>query len=129
MSRPFVRTLWTLVSLLPMAFARTDTSSLSGTVTDPSGGGVPSANISLKSKATGAVRNAVMASHGWYQFNLIASGVYEVTVEAPGSNEVLRRQRSGSGSPAGEVESAAQTVLRDGSLAKVWLRREITSVI
>lgn len=96
MCRSFIRYSFLLAALLPAAFAQTDTASLAGVVTDPSGAAIPKAAIALKNRSTGATRNALADSDGRYQINLIAPGLYDVTVEAAGfkqsSGENIRIQ-------------------------------------
>src|SRR6266446_1528867 len=70
--------------LLRIVFAQTDTGSLAGSVTDPTRAGVPKASVTLKNKATSAMRNANTGSDGRYQFNLLTPGVYEITVDSSG---------------------------------------------
>src|SRR5262245_50632058 len=65
-------------------FAQTDTSILTGLVTDPSGAAVSGAAIQLRSAATAAVRSTVSAADGRYQFSLVPPGEYEVSAEAAG---------------------------------------------
>jgi hypothetical protein len=84
MSNLSVRLLCALLLLAAVAVGQTDTSSLTGFVTDASGGGVPNVVVELKSKATGALRTAKATSEGHYQFNLIPPGLYEITAEAAG---------------------------------------------
>jgi hypothetical protein len=71
------------------ASAQTDTASLSGQVTDPSGGAVAGAAVTLKSKATSSSRQATSGADGEYQFSLVAPGMYELTVEANGFKEFV----------------------------------------
>src|SRR5215510_8349486 len=70
--------------LATTVFAQTDTSILTGLVTDPSGAAVSGAAIQLRSAATAAVRSTVSATDGRYQFSLVPPGEYEVTAEAAG---------------------------------------------
>jgi len=67
-----------------VGFSQTDTGSLSGQVTDPSGAAVGNALVHLKNQATGVVRSATSSSAGRYQFSLLAPGLYELTIEASG---------------------------------------------
>jgi Carboxypeptidase regulatory-like domain len=70
-------------------FSQTDTGSLSGIVTDPSAGAISSAAVHLKNRGTGAVRSSLSAADGRYQFNLLAPGLYELSVEASGFKKFL----------------------------------------
>jgi hypothetical protein len=60
------------------------TTSLRGTVTDPSGGVVPDAHVRLTGAATGALRSTRTGAAGVYEFNQIQPGNYSLTVTAPG---------------------------------------------
>lgn len=58
--------------------------SLSGVVTDATGGVVPGISIELKNAATGDVRETLTASDGTYHFSQLPPGAYELTAKAPG---------------------------------------------
>ena len=60
------------------------TTSLRGTVTDPSGNAVFAANVALVDAESKTERNASSGSQGEYQFLLIAPGTYSLSVTAPG---------------------------------------------
>ncbi len=71
--------------LLPIALtAQTDTSSLSGRVTDAQGGAIAGAKIRLQNAATGSQRNTICNSNGDYVFTIIPSGKYEVEAGSQG---------------------------------------------
>ena len=61
--------------------------SLSGTVTDQSGGLVPSAAITVTNADTGASRSTVSDAAGRYEFSSLAVGHYEVRGVKPGFTE------------------------------------------
>src|SRR6266478_6937664 len=60
------------------------TSSLRGTVTDPSGKAVAGAGVVLSSAETKTARNVATGDQGEYQFLLVPPGTYTLTVTAPG---------------------------------------------
>jgi hypothetical protein len=60
------------------------TSSLSGVVTDPSGGVVPNVQITLRNLETGFERKISASDAGQYLFNAVPVGLYSVHSEAPG---------------------------------------------
>jgi Carboxypeptidase regulatory-like domain len=60
------------------------TGALTGTVTDPSGGVVAGAKVTLTSAATGQVRSTTTESDGSYKFSLIPPGNYKLTFAAAG---------------------------------------------
>lgn len=70
-------------------WAQSDLASISGTVTDPSGALVPSAQISVISEATGAVHKTVTNASGFYTIPGIAPGHYTVAVDAPGFRRLI----------------------------------------
>jgi hypothetical protein len=75
----------------PRALAQSDTSSISGTVTDPSGAVVPNAKITAKNDATGQVRNVTSNSVGAYTITNVPSGSYTVSVEAQGFQTAVQQ--------------------------------------
>jgi hypothetical protein len=68
----------------PTASAQTDTSSLSGRVTDAQAAAVSGVQITLHNQATGAERKVVSDSNGEYTFTLIPAGRYVIEAAAPG---------------------------------------------
>ncbi len=80
-----------LVVAGPCALAQSDTSSLSGTVTDPSGAVVPGATVSARNDANGQIRNATTNSVGAYTITNVPSGGYTVTVEAKGFQTAVQQ--------------------------------------
>ncbi len=80
-----------LVVAGPCAMAQSDTSSLSGTVTDPSGAVVPGANVSARNDANGQTRNVTTNSVGAYTLTNVPSGSYTVTVEAKGFQTAVQQ--------------------------------------
>lgn len=66
------------------AFAQTETGTLSGTVTDPSGAVVSGANVTVTAVGTKAVRTAQSDANGRYVVTNLQPGVYDVSVENAG---------------------------------------------
>jgi len=60
------------------------TGALTGTVTDPSGGVVPGAAVTLTSTETNQARSATTGNDGTYRFSLIPPGTYRVGFAAKG---------------------------------------------
>lgn len=83
-----LRNLLFVVCLPLLMFAKTaaaqDTSSLNGTVTDPSGAVVPNAKVTVHSNATRDDRSAITNGSGSFIVTNVLSGDYSVKVEAPG---------------------------------------------
>src|SRR3984893_12661108 len=70
--------------------AQVSGATLSGTVNDPSGAVVPSAEVSARNTATGVTRQATADSAGFYSLPNLLPGDYEVTVTAPGFNTAVQ---------------------------------------
>jgi Carboxypeptidase regulatory-like domain len=64
------------------------TGGISGTVTDPSGAVVSSANVNLKSSSTGETQSTVTSSTGLYNFPLLKPGTYSVSISQSGFRTV-----------------------------------------
>src|SRR5436190_20479013 len=60
------------------------TSSLSGTVIDPSGALIPGADVIVKSANTGAIFRTVSSADGTFTVPALGTGDYSVTVTAKG---------------------------------------------
>ena len=80
-----------VVSLLQLSFlaisqvasAQTLYGSLTGNVTDGSGGSVPNAKVEILNVATGVSRQAVTDERGGYLVSDLQAGTYRVTISAP----------------------------------------------
>lgn len=74
-----------VASLIPRTLrAQSWNSHLEGLITDPSGGVIPQAQVTLKSIASGQVRQTQTDQQGFYTFPLMPVGAYDLTVAAPG---------------------------------------------
>jgi hypothetical protein len=82
-----------LFSLLVSAPARAQVAgaTLSGTVTDPNGSGVPNATVSIKNTATGIVREVTTDAAGFYSAPNLTPGGYDVTISAPGFSTQVQK--------------------------------------
>ncbi|MBI4876561.1 MAG: TonB-dependent receptor, partial [Acidobacteria bacterium] len=79
-------------ALLPQAcFGQAFTASLTGLVTDPTGGVVTGATMKLKNTATAEERQAKTGDEGRYTFSQLLPGVYELTGEAQGFRTFVQR--------------------------------------
>lgn len=85
--------LFGLLMLLGLAMpARAQVTALiKGTITDPSGAGIPSASVSVRNMETGVSRNATSEADGTYLFLALPVGPYEVTVSKSGFQDSTRR--------------------------------------
>jgi hypothetical protein len=72
------------------ALAQTVTGTLGGRVVDSTGAVIANAKISAKGEQTGLLRNVVTNAEGYYVFNLMPLGSYEVVASAPGF-EVIKK--------------------------------------
>jgi len=77
-----------LIALAASLFAQNETASLAGRVVDPTGLGVPAAEIQLTRSATGAVRTDKTGASGEYRFDLLDPGDYTIRVTAAGFKTV-----------------------------------------
>jgi Carboxypeptidase regulatory-like domain/TonB dependent receptor len=62
---------------------------LSGTVTDTSGGAIPNAQLTIEHVSTGTVRHVATDSAGFYTAPNLAPGIYQVTFSAPSFTTVV----------------------------------------
>jgi hypothetical protein len=74
---------------VPVALGQTS-SSLSGFVSDPSGAGIASANVTAKKVSTGMVRVTVTDSDGRFQVPALPVGDYEIVASKPGFSQEIR---------------------------------------
>ncbi len=75
---------------LVTAHAQVAGATLSGTVTDPSGGVLPQAAISIKNVATGVTRTSTTSAAGFYSVPNLLPGIYEVRAAAQGFSTELQ---------------------------------------
>ena len=65
-------------------FAQRDLGTITGTITDPQGGAVANARVTIIEDATGLTYEAQTDQSGTYSRPLLKPGTYTVSVEAPG---------------------------------------------
>jgi outer membrane receptor protein involved in Fe transport len=70
--------------------AQLTTATISGTVTDASGGVIPGASVSVLQVETGSVRTTVSDDEGRYRVPLLQPGAYEVSAELVGFQTAVR---------------------------------------
>ncbi len=73
-----------IVSLCLAAAAFGQATTISGTVTDPTGAAMPSITVTLSSLDTGAQREVKSDTEGRYNFAQVPPGLYRITAKAPG---------------------------------------------
>lgn len=77
--------LWMTLFFVAPTWAQTGTTAtVLGTVTDPTGAGVPSASVVLRNKATNNQVTQSTSDFGQYTFVNVAPGEYEITVKKDG---------------------------------------------
>lgn len=84
--RHCARAIASVFLLTSLCFAQSEvgTTSLNGTVSDPSGAAVTDAKITATNKATGFVREVTSTGAGLYNLTGLPVGVYELNVQAQG---------------------------------------------
>jgi len=80
----------TAVETVP-AFAQVSGATLSGLVTDASGGAVPNANVAIRNVATGVVRAVESNGDGFYTAPNLLPSTYEVTISAQGFTTIVEK--------------------------------------
>src|SRR5262245_15222557 len=73
-----------------LSFAQTSTTTLSGTVYDPSGAVIGGVDVTVTNDSTGVVFRQVTNEVGLYSFPAMAAGTYTITVEIPGFKTAKR---------------------------------------
>jgi len=68
----------------PLALMGQDTASITGTITDPTGAAIPSAQVTLTSTEKGIKHSVASNASGDYLFSALPIGSYDLTVAAPG---------------------------------------------
>src|SRR5258708_259280 len=81
-------------ALIQLASAQAPTGTIPGVARDPSGGAVAGAHVKLASQATGFARSIITSEQGEFSFPALMAGEYEVTVEAPGFERMVRQAPS-----------------------------------
>ena len=79
-----------LALFAPKALAQSPTGSIGGTITDSSGGVLPTTPVAVTNKGTGSTRNVTTAADGTYLLPSLAPGVYEVRVAIQGFRTTVR---------------------------------------
>src|SRR5437899_2192544 len=79
-----VAVIWALSLFAVQGYAQVTGATLSGTITDPSGGVIPNAQVSVRNTATGVAREVTADTAGFYSAPNLLPGSYEVTVTSSG---------------------------------------------
>jgi hypothetical protein len=92
METNIMKKLLLLASFCAIAYAQSDTASLSGAVTDPGSASVVGARITLRNVATRSTREALTDIQGLYRFSLLIPGTYEIAIDAPGMKQYRNQE-------------------------------------
>ena len=115
MSNKFLTCFTLLASVLGTAFAQESRSTLSGTITDPSGSAIVHAQVQIANNETGLVQTTASNEVGQYRLLFVNPGTYRLTVEMTGFRTIARAINLTLGEAATldfsmEVGSQAETV-------------------
>src|SRR5580693_1850239 len=88
--RPCARLIGAFLIMLAQSLRADEGGALLGTVTDPSGTAVAGAKVTATEHATRLKRNLTTDSHGFYSFQSLPVGHYDVEIEAPGFKPLRR---------------------------------------
>jgi hypothetical protein len=76
--------------LIPSALGQAQTGSLSGTVVDPNGAGIPDAAVDATLTASGITLHTVSSEAGLYVFPNLPPGIWTISVEKTGFKKLVR---------------------------------------
>ncbi len=122
----------TLIFALTLV-AQLTTTTISGTVTDPSSAVVAEAEVSASENSTGAVAHAQSNNAGFYVLAGLAPGIYRLRIEKPGFQTSVQEGvtvevgRPVTVNVALQVGASAQTVEVEASAEQVNLRSQTLS--
>jgi hypothetical protein len=74
----------------PSALAQVDTGAVHGTITDPDGGVIPGATVTLTNQDTGLSVSTTTGPEGTYSFSPVRIGKYKIDVELSGFGPATR---------------------------------------
>src|SRR5512137_2777963 len=80
-----------LLVVAPLLLAQSETGSMTGTVTDPSGAAVPAAEVTVRNTGTSVTFVSVTDATGIWRAPQLVPGVYEITVAAKGFSTMVRK--------------------------------------
>src|SRR6202008_4271004 len=87
-----IRLVGFLLALRAIVFAQSGTTSLRGTVTDPSTAAVSGAKVTLASPERGFSRTVTTNATGNYEFLQLQPGNYQLTVEMAGFRKAEQKE-------------------------------------
>jgi hypothetical protein len=77
-------------ALGPHVFAQSFTGTVSGAVTDPTGGVLPNVKVTLTNERTNEIKNGSTDESGAYSFSQVAPGSYRLEAEVQGFKKAVR---------------------------------------
>lgn len=94
--KPSFTVTWLLAIFLVLfgsliAFAQTETGTITGTVADTTGAVVPSAKVTATSTTNGSIRSTVSNADGLFAITNLQPGLYDVKIEAQGFASVVQK--------------------------------------
>ena len=107
------------------AFAQGIFATLTGVVSDPSGGVVPNAKITLSDATSGSARNTTTNGEGYYTFASVPVGTYNLAVDAPN----FRQYKASDISLGGGERRNVNVTLQIGSAGKPYRLTPRTSTL
>ena len=93
-SRSFAQLIFISLTLVALVAAQSGTTSLRGTVTDPSTAALAGATVTLSSAERGFSRSVTSGASGEYEFLQLQPGKYQLTVEMPGFRKAEKKEIS-----------------------------------
>jgi hypothetical protein len=109
-----------------LAAGQTISSSLKGTLADPTGAAVPNAECTLTNQATGAIVTAVTVSDGGFTFPNVLTGTYSLSCQATGFKTVDTKDIVVS---ASEIRTVGRLTLQVGEVREtVSVTAEISTL-
>jgi len=87
--RSLALVLSTALFVMP-AFAQSDRSAITGTISDPAGAVIAAAAVQAKNADTGAIYTAASTTTGNYNLSQLPTGNYELTITVPGFKRYVR---------------------------------------
>ena len=79
-----------ILLITPAVYAQSITGTLTGTVSDASGGVIPNANVTLTNALSRDVRRTVTNAEGYFTIAAVPAGTYELAVETAGFQKYLQ---------------------------------------
>src|SRR5262245_42340302 len=82
--------LLTFFSLLSRVVMAQSTTSIQGTISDPTGAIIPGVNVTIEDKGTSVTRSALTNDSGRYQILQVPPGLYRLRAELSGFKTIIR---------------------------------------